>query len=114
MSGWELVFHRGVSEGLTPHRPSASTSPLSLSAELSGVAGQQHKHPFLLLPQTPSWRGMVEKERKIKEFKDLSKKMGLQKNTSEKDGVTKDISEIGVGRVHDAAGVIISGVLEGA
>lgn len=73
MSGWELVFLRGVSEGLTLHRPSGSTSALSLSAEPSGVAGQQHKHPFLLLPQTPSWRGVVEKERKIKEFKDLSK-----------------------------------------
>lgn len=57
---------------------------------------------------------MVEKERKIKEFKDLSKKKGLQKNTSERDGVTKDVSEIGLGLVHNAAGVIISGVLEGA
>lgn len=114
MSGWELVFHRGVSEGLTLHRPSGSTSALSLRADPSGVAGQQHKHPLLLLPQVPSWRGVVGKERKIKEFKDLSKKMELRKNTSERDGVTKDVSEIGLGLVHNAAGVIISGVLKGA
>lgn len=76
--------------------------------------GSSTNIPFFSFPRHHLGEEWLRKREKSKSLRIYPNRWGYKKNTSERDGVTKDVSEIGLGLVHNAGGVIISGVLEGA